>query len=117
MTKQKIKIGYKIVSVWNGKYYSCSASPDDYECVKYIIGKTTKPRRHCGPLCVFPTLRQAKKFVDPYLDADIKDVILKVQFVPSKEKCVWTRLSSNPKDELSDGTMLADSVTPIKVIK
>ena len=117
MTKQKIKIGYKIVRVWNGKYYSWSASPDDRECVKYIIGKTAKPRRHCGPLCVFPTLRQAKKFVDLYLDADIKDVILKVRFVQSKEKCVWTHLSSAPKDELSDGTILADSVTPIRVIE
>ena len=117
MTKQKIKIGYKIVSVWNGKYYSWTASPDDYECVKYTIGKTSKPRSGCGPLCVLPTLKRAKEFVDTCSDLDIKDVILKVRFVPSKEKCVWTHLSSNPKDELSDGTILADSVTPIKVIE
>ena len=113
MTKQKIKIGYKIVSVWNGKYYSWTASPDDYECVKYTIGKTSKPRSGCGPLCVLPTLKRAKEFV---LDSD-RDAILKVRFVPSKEKCIWTRLSSTPKDELSDDTMLADSITPVKVIE
>ena len=117
MTKPKTRIGYKVVSVWNGKYYSWTASPDDYECVEYIIGKTIKPQLHCGPLCVLPTLKRAKEFVDPYLDVDIKDVILKVRFVPSKEKSVWTHLSSTSKDELSDGTILADSVTPIKVIK
>ena len=113
----KCKIGYKVVSVWNGRYYSWTASPDDYECVEYVIGKTTKPQLRCGPLCVLPTLERAIEFVDPDLDTDFKDVILKVRFVPSKEQCVWTHLSSALKDELSDDTILADSVTPIKVIK
>jgi hypothetical protein len=117
MKNPKTRIGYKVVSRWNDKYYSWTASPDDYECVEYVIGKTTKPRPRCGPLCVLPTLERAKKFIDPDIDANINDVILKVRFVPSKEKRAWTPSTSASKDDLSDDTILADSVTPIQVIK
>ena len=115
MTKQKIKIGYKIVSVWNGKYYSWMAYPDDYDCVEYIIGKTSIPRPGCGPLCVFSKLRKAKDSVNIF--TDIKCVIFKVQYVPSKENNVWTHDDSALIDILTPGTILADSVTPIKVIE
>lgn len=117
MKKPRSRIGYKVVSVWNGKYYSCTAVPDDHECVKYIIGKTIKPRPGCGPLCVLSTLERAKEFVGIDLDTNIQYAILKVRFVPSEENCIWTHFSSSPKDELSDGTILADSVTPVELIK
>ena len=115
MTKQKTRIGYKIVSVWNGKYYSWMAYPGEYGCVKYIIGKTSKPRSGCGPLCVFSTLKKAKNLVKR--PTNIKHIILKVQYVPSKENSVWTYTETTLIDILMPGTILADSVTPIKVIE
>ena len=115
MTKQKIKIGYKIVRVWNGKYYSWIEYPDDHACVKYIIGKTSKPRSGCGPLCVFSKLRKAKNWVNMFTDR--KCIILRVQYVSSKGHSVWTHDESTLIDTLLPGTVLANSVTPIKVIK
>ena len=117
MTSKKTRIGYKVVSIWDDRYYSWTASPDDYECVEYVIGKATKPQLRCGPLCVLPTLERAKEFVDPDLDTNIENVVLKVRFVPSKEKRAWTPSTSTSKDELSNDTILADSVTPIQVIE
>ena len=91
------------------------AYPDEHDCVKYRIGKTSKPRSGCGPLCVFSKLRKAKDYVNIF--ADIKCIILKIQYVPSKENNVWTHDDSALIDTLIPGTVLADSVTPIKVIK
>jgi hypothetical protein len=114
MTK-KIKIGYKIVSVWNGKYYSWMSYPDEDDCVEYRIGKTSKPRSGCGPLCIFSKLRNARDSVNIF--TDIKCIIFKVQYVPSKENSVWTQDDSALIDTLIPDTVLANSVTPIKVIK
>lgn len=111
----RTKIGYKVVSVWYGKYYSWTTTPSEHECVKYIIGKTSKPRPRCGPLCVFSSIKKAKGIIDPNMDK--YSAILKVRFVPSKEKCAWTPYTSTSKDELNDGTILADSVTPVELIK
>ena len=111
----RTKIGYKVVFVWYGRYYSWTATPDDHECIKYIIGKTSKPRPGCGPLCVFSNLRNARETASIFTDK--RCAILKVRFVPSKEKCAWTHHTSTSKDELNDGTILADSVTPVELIK
>ena len=91
------------------------AYPKNYDCVEYIIGKTSTPRPGCGPLCVFSKLRKAKNLVKRSID--IKCILLKVQYVPSKENSVWTQDDSALIDTLIPGTVLADSVTPIKVIK
>ena len=110
MTKQKTRIGYKIVSVRNGRYYSWKAQPKPLE---YRIGKTTMPKPGFGPLCLFSTLEEAKA----HLVKNSGNVILKVRYVPAPESRVWTPEVISGLDILQDKTVLAKSITPIKVIE
>ena len=123
MTKRKIKTGYKVVSVLNGKYYSFPGYRNRYSRVEYVIGKTSSSRSSgCGPLCVFSTLREAGDWLKAEdrigLHTDIKCIILKVRYVPSKKDEVWeSPFDFTPLAMLSSGTVLANSVKPIKVIE
>ena len=110
MTSKKTRIGYKIVSVRNGRYYSWKVHP---EPVEYRIGKTTKPKPGFGPLCLFSTLEEAKA----HLVKNSGNVILKVRYVPAPESRVWTPEVISGLDILQDKTVLAKSITPIKVIE
>ena len=108
----KEKIGYKNVRMKNEKYYSITVETNELACVEYAIGKTSKPKPGCGPLCVFRSLRDAKWHCFE------GNVIMKVRYIPSEQQSVWTSdYSRCLLGYLFDGTILADSVTPIKVIK
>ena len=107
----KEKIGYKSVRMKNEKYCSLTLETDEPACVEYAIGKTSKPNPGCGPLCVFRSLREAKRH------SFRGQVIMKVRFVPSEQQSVWTfDYCHYHLNYLFEGTVLADSVTPIKVM-
>ena len=124
---KKTKIGYKVVKKENGRFCSYTSSIEFIDlrsCVEYILGRTSKPKSGSGPLCVFRTLNQARQCYDSSFGV----AILKVRYVPSKKRSVWvTRylLSKNQSirvgrfirmtlKRMPKGTVLADSVTPIK---
>ena len=105
----KEKVGYKLVRAKNGKYYSLTIY--DPACVEYVVGKTSKPNTGCGPLCVFRSLREAKRHSFRGI------VIMKVRYVPSEQQFVWAapfEYSLCQLNDLFEGTVLADSVTPIE---
>ena len=111
-TQMKEKIGYKGVKMKNEKYYSLTLEPDEPACVEYAIGKTSKPKPGCGPLCVFRSLRETKQH------SFRGQVTMKVRYVPSEQQSVWIfDYSRYHLNYLFDGTILADSVTPIELIK
>lgn len=109
----KEKIGYKLVRAKNEKYYSLTIYYDP-SCVEYVIGKTSKPKPGCGPLCVFQSLRDAK------LQSFRGEVIMKVRYVLSERQFVWSGSFVHHRchlNHLFNGTILADSVTPVELIK
>ena len=111
---KKTKIGYKVVKKENGRFCSYTGIIEWLSldgCVEYTLGKTARPKDGSGPLCVFRTLDQARSLCDVSFGA----AILKVRYVPSKQKSIWVRDSMHLSlGELREGTVLADSVTPIK---
>ena len=115
---KKQNIGYKVVVKEQGNLVS--ANCDSMSFVVYKIGEKTVPRPKCGPLCLFSTLSKAKWF----FESDIvsrNGNILKVKYKPSKKKCVWFTTTIGTKssvniDDLFDGTVLAESVTPLKIL-
>lgn len=76
-------IAYKILKSQNKNLVSCSVDLCDGG-VRYRIGKKTKPKKNCGPLCCYRTLEEAKEhdFLGP--------VIYKCKVKESKEKYVWS---------------------------
>jgi hypothetical protein len=53
--------GFKVVRCANGRYYSVIAHWD-LSCLRYQVGKETKPLPKCGPLAVFDNLADAIGF-------------------------------------------------------
>lgn len=111
---KKTKIGYKVVKSVDGRFCSYTGMMKwvgSHGCVEYILGKTSEPNPGDGPLCVFMTIEQARDFCDGCLGV----VILQVRYVPSKQTEVWDGVSRHLSlHALPEGTVLADSVTPIK---
>jgi hypothetical protein len=111
---KKTKIGYKVVKSVDGLFCSYTSMIEwvgQYACNEYILGKISKPNPGAGPLCVFRTIGQARDFCDGSFGV----AILKVRYVPSKQTAVWDGVSRHVSlSDLPEGTVLADSVTPIK---
>jgi hypothetical protein len=100
-------IGYKVVFVdKRGRLVSCSFLNN---AVVYKIGKTTKPSKGGGPLCVFETLEQARRF--KYIDNPTWRIYA-CEYEPSEEKKIWLSdgYTTNYLDALPEGTKLASSV-------
>ena len=88
----------------------------------YEIGQTTKRREGCGPLTCFKDLADAKRFASSN-STFRRAVLLEVEYQPS-ERPLAQMLCGRPFvetcvvsfDDLPEGTVLADSITPIKVV-
>lgn len=115
MTRRKSKIGYKCVREWNGKWYSVAVTKPAK--VEYHLNMETVPNQPFGPLCVFKSLRTAEFFRQNIIFYPKDKIILKVKYIPSNQEIVWDNVSTDKLQSLPEGTILADSVTPIKVIK
>ncbi len=86
--------------------------------VEYPKLKKTKPKKLCGPLCIFDTLDQAMDFVQKrciitaFRESDFQIVTCK--YKKSKTAAIWNTDSWSSEFGLSSlprGTVLADSVT------
>lgn len=108
------QIGYKIVRLSESGSMSPIIKTD---CgVVYRLGETTTRTLYQGPFAVFKDLYSARAF-----GMKFNEVTVKVEFSPSDEKYVWVMYSggssSLPLESCPLGTLLADSVTPIEIIK
>ena len=77
--KRKVKFGYKIVRHIDKKYYSLFP---DGKRIEYKVKEWTRRPERCGPLAVFKTAKDVRRFIinvslivicflSKYLDADI----------------------------------------------
>lgn len=81
--------------------------------VIYKIGKTSKRSHACGPLAVFSNLRNAKRFMSS-LNLFESYSILRCDIIKSKESTLWTSSGRKRDRCFPDGTVFAETVTPLK---
>ena len=111
-------------STWKRKVYVSATICSYRASVDYKLGKYTMPKRYNGPLCVFKTRQDARKFrkrenssTDPY-----KLILAKCEYVPvsnvlAKDDGIWYMNISGTKVmaamepwHLPYGTFLAKKV-------
>lgn len=119
--------GYKVVKKYGDKYYSCSFSKTtETGIVEYIIGQASMPQDGQGPLCIYQKKEQAIEWIDDFVgnDADLraKYEILKCEYEESDSKYVFVIEEllggrEQHKSQLPIGTILADSITPISMVR
>ena len=98
--------GYKVVYEELKRYFSVWTYHGEIE---YKIGEKTVPLDKCGPLAVFDTYKNAKKF--GYSN------VFECEYELSKHKTMWNSRGHLLKSSFPKGTILADSVTLIKKVK
>jgi len=82
------KIGYKVVWKYqNGHCYSSSS----IACKRYFLNRFVKRGKNNGPLCLFKTLKAAKKYRLNFKQFNFGVVlkIFKAEYIPSKDKALW----------------------------
>lgn len=104
--------GWKVVdTISNGRLESFGQCVDDEEPgVIYEVGKITRPKKGCGPLCVFGTEAAALEFW-PTDDQDDDQAIYPCLYMKSRHRKAWD--GSGYKVGLESfpvGTVLADAV-------
>jgi len=119
MKKQKQKTpgpsgwrrGYKVVIVVSQIpdvrpeiFVSCSAI---YGEVRYIPGRVTTPQPGCGPLCVFTTKKDARKFINYLGGRNLR--MFHCTYTPSAETKAWNTLGYE-SPHFPPGTRLAAQV-------
>jgi len=105
-------LGYKVLRVHNGKLHS-AIMIDDAAGVIYHRTTFTFPKKNCGPLCVFTSIRAAETFTrDESFDGE-RIEIWEVEYKPSRRRKIWDKdgvawtLSKLPEDSrLADFVML-----------
>lgn len=105
--KSNIKIGYKAISKSLKDYCSWTATPT----FRYYFDKWTERRPGFGPIAIFTTRKAAYKFVQEYSYGmrTPKDFIFKCEYVPSKDKFLWTPYNIKSED-IPEGTAFANKV-------
>ena len=112
-------IGYKVARDLGGEYGPALVYA--YQGIRYRIGETTTQGQTYGPMAVFNTQRAAEKFANglnhlPHLR------VLEVDYIKSTETALWWTTAGvkgshfHPLRFCPRGTVLAESVTPLKVI-
>ena len=118
--------GYKVVKKYGDKYYSCSFSKTtETGIVEYIIGQASVPREGQGPLCIYQKKEQAIEWIDDFVGLDsslrAKYEILRCSYEESDFEYAFTIDSflgtQAHKSTLPFGTILADSITPISMVR
>lgn len=134
-------IGYKIVRVTGGKYYSAVMCNDvgkvggmkKRECVEYKLNTPAYPDPNCGPLCIFDSLENAETFLLYEGSCNkMTHTIFKAEYTPSThvknlDYVIWYpqltylgvfRYTNGCYEfELPKGTVLCDSITLLEEVK
>ena len=113
--KPKLLTGYKVVhtaTAKRGMYSMAMHSPS--AVVKYIARRWTRPRRGCGPLCVFDNLIRANGFVNAF-----HGKVYECLYEPSESRYIWMRAYGkkqiNSLNSLPRNTVLAKRVKLLRL--
>jgi hypothetical protein len=58
--------------------------------IHYVVGVFVQPEKHCGPLCVFSSLGEARVACQRFSWGNIALTIFSCLYYPSKAGGVWT---------------------------
>ena len=132
LTEEDRKMGYKVARAYNSRSYS-PATSFALQRVRYRINRETRQERgEYGPLAIFETLEQARKFAK-----EVGGHILEVEYEPSAETKLWKKnpptfcrnrfgggyhaesngTTKRALEDCPNGTILASSVYPLEVIE
>jgi hypothetical protein len=103
---QKLKFGWKVVLNINGRLKSVCRF--FHSSVEYKLYQAVEPKRGYGPLCVFRTRRQARRFKKETHEDFVR--IYRCVYWPSSKNQVWNQYGYRPIGDLPNGTVLADRV-------
>ena len=112
------KIGYKVVRVVDGELHSYIIIRQP--SVTYEVGKTKRPRKGCGPLCIFRDAHTAKVFADAIEDTRWPTGYRVYKCSYKKSRATQVYIPSHvvrDMDLLPKGTILASEVTLIEEVK
>ncbi len=118
-----IKIGYKIVTVEDGRYFSMGKGflLGQLHCMQYHTDKRAYPIRGYGPLCVFKSLKSAARSIKRLKFHHPGSLtIFRCMYRRSSREGVWIPdgdiISMDVINGRSPGTRLADWVRLIEEI-
>ena len=120
---KEIKIGYKIVRVFDDNYWSSFINPLQIHnsflltgMIAYRFNEFVKPHTNCGSLCVFNNLDIAKKYLK-YNYSQSTHKIFKCEYIRSCSVKIFVNNTSEKYiQNLPDGTILACAVKLIEEI-
>jgi len=81
--------------------------------VQYKRNEPAIPKPDCGPLCVFKDAESVTSFLKQMTLAISREMFVKVwlcEYEESKEDHIWTFTNHNSKENIPEGTILADEV-------
>ena len=121
--------GYKAVRVRrSGKYasYIESVGGENFSGIHYSVGLISKPKKSCGPLCVFTSYDAAKCFIGNDLTIYSNKTrlfgmkIFKCKYKPSRRESVWKgyqgKSGGRNLQTLPQGTALATQVKLVEEV-
>lgn len=126
------RIGYKVAYPRNSKSFEPATSAALQRITYRVNHETRKVRGDHGPLAIFETLEQARKFRDNHSS---NSKILLVEYEPSNETELWKKLppvfgrshghmtiesagtTERAIEDCPAGTILADSVYVLEVLE
>ena len=103
---RKKLVGWKLVFPVKGELWSLVICA--HGCVEYKKNRVTKPKEHCGPLCLFSNEADAWSY-----SRGFSFELWKVLYTPSDETRIWV----DGQDKIPvvyrvpKGTVLASSIT------
>jgi len=102
------KKGFKVVEDHKGKLVSCICWHRK-STVVYKIGKISRPRSKCGPLCVFTSAKDALAFIERFGGR-----MFECLYNPSKRREVWDYEDKTTIACLPKGSALATQVILVR---
>jgi len=108
----RLRRGYKIVRV-DTRTGSMWSAYDELQAVQYKEGVISVPMQGCGPLCVFPTLKDARSYYIERQSVYGDHEIHTCSYKPSWRRSVWNHVDKCRLSRLRlsyRGTCLASSV-------
>ena len=109
MSDQKVLVGYKVVSP---NMESCTEGNGSVQYGQFW----TQPKRNCGPLCLYSTLRDVENFIW-LLGWRGPPRVFRCWYVPSKQTAIWESGGNKLRADIPFSTVLADSVYLGKELK
>ena len=109
MKRAKIEKGFKV---------TCSDSSGRHSAIhivgsaNYFVGKWTRPRKGCGPLCVFASAEAAKYFNEIYGEDGFE--VWGCLFERSRGRKAWIGGTCSTLKSLPGGTVLARRVKLVR---